>query len=138
MPSASASSTSGATASTTAGRLIVDGANVVGATPDGWWRDRPGAAARLHQRLLERGDPCTLVLEGQARSGVPAGTQGSVETVHAPGEGDDTIAGLAGPGTTVVTSDRALAARCRAAGAEVVGPGSAGLAGGGAGSRRRR
>ncbi|MGL5866243.1 MAG: hypothetical protein ACRCYX_10300 [Dermatophilaceae bacterium] len=27
--------------------LVVDEANVVGSRPDGWWRDRPGAAARL-------------------------------------------------------------------------------------------
>ena len=32
--------------------LVVDGANVVGATPDGWWKDRAGAARRLHERLL--------------------------------------------------------------------------------------
>ena len=108
--------------------LIVDGANVVGATPDGWWHDRPAAAARLHRRLAERGETCTLVLEGRARPGVPAGTDGAVTTVHASGEGDDTIAGLAGPGTTVVTSDRQLARRCQAAGAEVVGPRAAGLA----------
>ena len=100
---------------------------MVGAVPDGWWRDRPGAAARLHRRLVERGEPCTLVLEGQARRGVPAGTVGRVTTVHAPGEGDDAIAGLAAPGTTVVTSDRGLARRCREAGAAVVGPSTAGL-----------
>ncbi|MGB7817494.1 MAG: hypothetical protein WBL35_01990, partial [Ornithinibacter sp.] len=27
--------------------LVVDGANVVGSRPDGWWRDRPGAAGLL-------------------------------------------------------------------------------------------
>ena len=32
--------------------LVVDAANVVGSRPDGWWRDRPGAARRLHERLL--------------------------------------------------------------------------------------
>ena len=32
--------------------LVVDGANVVGSVPDGWWKDRPGAARRLHERLL--------------------------------------------------------------------------------------
>ncbi|WP_322752057.1 hypothetical protein [Frankia sp. Cas3] len=32
---------------------IVDAANVIGARPDGWWRDRAGAALRLHQRLSE-------------------------------------------------------------------------------------
>ena len=31
--------------------LIVDGANVVGSVPDGWWRDRRGAAVRLRDRL---------------------------------------------------------------------------------------
>jgi hypothetical protein len=31
--------------------LVVDSANVVGHTPDGWWRDRPGAAKRLHDRI---------------------------------------------------------------------------------------
>ena len=32
--------------------IIVDGANVVGSRPDGWWRDRPGAAARLRAELM--------------------------------------------------------------------------------------
>ena len=27
--------------------VVVDAANVVGSRPDGWWRDRPGAARRL-------------------------------------------------------------------------------------------
>lgn len=31
--------------------IIVDGANVVGSRPDGWWRDRAGAAARLRDQL---------------------------------------------------------------------------------------
>lgn len=31
--------------------LIVDGANVVGSRPDGWWRDPAGAASRLAERL---------------------------------------------------------------------------------------
>ena len=40
--------------------IIVDGANVVGSRPDGWWRDRAGAAVRLHDnlaQLAERGHP---------------------------------------------------------------------------------
>jgi 8-oxo-dGTP diphosphatase len=32
--------------------IIVDGANVVGSRPDGWWRDRVGAAARLRAELV--------------------------------------------------------------------------------------
>jgi hypothetical protein len=31
--------------------LVVDGANVVGSRPDGWWRDRAGAARRLRDQL---------------------------------------------------------------------------------------
>ncbi len=38
--------------------IIVDGANVVGSRPDGWWRDRAGAASRLRDQL----EP--LVLDG--------------------------------------------------------------------------
>ncbi|NED17394.1 NTP pyrophosphohydrolase, partial [Streptomyces sp. SID9913] len=32
---------------TTVPLVIVDAANVVGSVPDGWWRDRRGAAERL-------------------------------------------------------------------------------------------
>ena len=59
--------------------LIVDGANVVGSRPDGWWRDRPGAAARLQAQLLAADlayAEVVLVLEGKARAGVPEGTDG--------------------------------------------------------------
>lgn len=90
---------------------------MVGARPDGWWQDRAGTAARLHARLLaaELG-PMLLVLEGAARAGVPAGTVGQVEVVHAPGEGDDEIlaqavAALPSYTVTVVTADRGLRAR---------------------------
>ncbi|MBF9131576.1 hypothetical protein I0C86_21795, partial [Plantactinospora sp. S1510] len=31
--------------------LVVDAANVVGSKPDGWWRDRAAATARLRDRL---------------------------------------------------------------------------------------
>lgn len=31
--------------------VIVDGANVMGSRPDGWWRDRAGAARRLRDQL---------------------------------------------------------------------------------------
>jgi YacP-like NYN domain len=112
--------------------LIVDGANVVGSRPDGWWRDRPGAAARLHSRLLAAELPyaeVVLVLEGKARAGVPDGTDGRVRTVHAPADGDATIADLARRAiaedrrVVVVTADRALAATVQDTGAEVVGPG---------------
>ena len=112
--------------------LIVDGANVVGSRPDGWWRDRAGAAARLHAQLAAADlgyAEVALVLEGQARAGVPEGREGPVRTVHAPADGDATIAELAGTAAAdgeevaVVTADRELVAIVTAAGAQVLGPG---------------
>ena len=53
--------------------LVVDAANVVGARADGWWKDRPGAARRLHEELLVAdvpGDEVVLVLEGAAKAQV--------------------------------------------------------------------
>ncbi|MEV5615915.1 NTP pyrophosphohydrolase [Streptomyces bacillaris] len=115
-------------------RVIVDGANVVGSVPDGWWRDRRGAAERLRDSLVPYaadgvpGVPgpveIVLVVEGAARgvASVPG-----VEVVSAPGSGDDLIAELAagaGPerGCIVVTADRGLGQRVEAYGARCVGP----------------
>lgn len=112
--------------------VVVDAANVVGSRPDGWWKDRAGAAARLVADLHAepwRGGPgltfasdlvCPtyhVVLEGKARDGIPAGTEGEVTCHHAPAEGDDAIVTLArrlaeeGREPVVVTSDRGLRER---------------------------
>jgi hypothetical protein len=114
--------------------LVVDGANVVGSVPDGWWKDRAGAAVRLRDRLLPltatgiAGVPgpvdVVLVVEGKARD-IP-GTDG-VRLVRAPGSGDDAIVdavAAAEPGrrVVVVTADRGLRGRVTALGAEVIGP----------------
>ena len=99
--------------------LVVDAANVVGSRPDGWWKDRAGAARRLHEQLLVADTPydeVVLVLEGQAKSGVRAGRDGHVHTVHAARDGDAAIreqarrAAESGHRVVVVTADRALAA----------------------------
>ncbi|MER5795361.1 NTP pyrophosphohydrolase [Streptomyces sp. NPDC001980] len=110
--------------------VIVDGANVVGSRPDGWWRDRKGAAERLRDRLAEQGLPgrptpveLVLVVEGAARgvTSVPG-----VRVESAPGSGDDRIVELAAedPGRPrlVVTADRELRSRVTELGAEVIGP----------------
>ncbi len=106
--------------------LVVDAANVVGSRPDGWWRDRPGAARRLHERLVAAGlDPVVVVVEGAARAGVPEGDGDGVRVVHAPASGDDTLVDVVGELTddvTVVTSDRELRGRVEALGARTVGP----------------
>jgi uncharacterized protein YaiI (UPF0178 family) len=96
--------------------LVVDGTNVVGSVPDGWWRDRPGAYARLVRRLTRLGEPVTVVFDGPPFERAV----GDVE-VRVVGYADDVLASLAGDGVRLVTSDRGLADRARAAGAEVVG-----------------
>ncbi|MGB8652720.1 MAG: hypothetical protein WCD35_18885, partial [Mycobacteriales bacterium] len=65
-----------------------------------------------------------VVLEGQARRGAEEADAAGVQGVHAPGEGDDTLAELAGryDDVTLVTADRALRERAQAVGAAVVGP----------------
>jgi 8-oxo-dGTP diphosphatase len=63
--------------------IVVDVANVMGSRPDGWWRDRPGAAVRLHDEIVRlvqsgrailpdgpdaSGPGFVMVLEGAARA----------------------------------------------------------------------
>lgn len=114
--------------------VIVDAANVVGSVPDGWWRDRRGAAERLRDRLIDvaaaglPGHPgpveVVLVVEGAAR-GVESVPKVRVES--APGSGDDRIVELvseraAGRPCVVVTADRELRRRVEAYGAKCMGP----------------
>jgi hypothetical protein len=117
--------------------LIVDAANVVGSVPDGWWRDRAGAARRLRDDLsrvaatgIAGGPPelvppleVVMVVEGAAR-GVASISE--VRVVEAHGDGDDAIVDLvrANAGERIVsvaTSDRGLRDRVAALGARVVG-----------------
>ncbi|MEU1367964.1 NTP pyrophosphohydrolase [Streptomyces sp. NPDC005803] len=106
--------------------LVVDGANVVGSVPDGWWRDRRGAAERLRGRLVAYGErqgvDVILVVEGAARgvASVPG-----VRVESAAGSGDDHIVELVerlGRPCTVVTADRGLRSRVEDAGARCVRP----------------
>lgn len=111
-------------------RLIVDGSNVMGSRPDGWWRDRPAARTRLTVEIDEAASDLAVRLLGEAAAEVVVVHDGRpVEMqllhVHArfAGHADDLIAELAGPGDVVVTSDRELARRAEADGATVVGSG---------------
>lgn len=114
--------------------LVVDAANVVGARPDGWWRDRVGAAERLLGALgaaVGRGAPelegrrVVVVLEGRAVA-AQSGAWG-VDVVRAEGSGDDAVvdlvAGLRADDVLVVTSDRGLRGRVEELGAEIRGAG---------------
>lgn len=103
--------------------------NVIGSRPDGWWRDRAGAIERLAaqlERWAERHDErVTVVLEQRPRRPLPVEAI-AVEWAPEPGRdaADDEIVRRLGEWVgagevTVVTSDRELAARARAAGAAV-------------------
>ena len=106
--------------------IIVDVANVMGARPDGWWKDRAAAALRLRREvsaLAERGlavpdlppealserpgdERCfpnwVLVLEGKARAAAAADDNGSLALAE-PAQGEVSAAG--GYGSRQVSAD---------------------------------
>jgi 8-oxo-dGTP pyrophosphatase MutT (NUDIX family) len=111
--------------------IVVDAANVVGSVPDGWWKDRAGAAGRLLESLTGLADrgvdaealglgertwfpEISVVLEGEAKA---APDVAGLCIVRAAGSGDDEIVveserlRAAGRDVTVVTSDRGLGDR---------------------------
>lgn len=124
--------------------VLVDGANVVGSRPDGWWHDRPGAARKLAGQLVaalvtdpdvlvralgrEPGAGVTvhLVLEGVAARITDLPTHPQLDVVDAPADGDTAIAALASDlsdtDVLVVTADRALRSRVHSTGAAVASP----------------
>jgi predicted RNA-binding protein with PIN domain len=109
-------------------RWLVDGMNVVGARPDGWWRDRPGAQARLTERLEHFARAAAarveVVFDGAAHPVTAERVRVRFARRRGRDAADDDIAALARADTRVVTSDAALAARARAAGARVTGAGA--------------
>ena len=110
-------------------RWMVDAMNVIGSRPDGWWNDRQAATVRLVGQL-ERWAAAgrhevTLVLEKPPSAPIASHT---VELAHAPAAGRDAAdheiarrveADPYPEAIRVVTSDRRLAERVRAAGAAV-------------------
>ena len=122
--------------------VLVDVANVMGSRPDGWWRDRAGAASRLLATMPglvgravvapdgDPGDPVVIervvaVVEGAAKA---VGETSGIVVVRAPADGDTAIAATAhqevrrGAHVIVVTADRGLRARLPE-GAGIAGPG---------------
>jgi Uncharacterized BCR, YaiI/YqxD family COG1671 len=122
---------------------FIDAMNVIGSRPDGWWRDREGAARRLVDDIrawaqdevtvvLDAGpDDLLAVTSSEVRACEDGGrNRVSVTVVRAQRRGrnaaDDEIVRLVrdGDDALVVTSDAELAARVRALGAEVMGAGT--------------
>jgi predicted RNA-binding protein with PIN domain len=112
-------------------RWYVDGMNVIGTRPDGWWRDRDAAMARLVDRLerwaAAEGEDVVVVFERAPR---PRLRSTVIEIAHAPRPRADAadfeivrrLEGEPEPAQVrVVTSDRWLADRATALGAAVHG-----------------
>ena len=109
-------------------RWIVDGMNVIGSRPDGWWRDRRGAMRSLAEELgrwaegrsvavVFDGAPFDLDVDGvdvlfASRRGRNAADDDIVRMVEADAAPEQLL---------VATSDNDLAGRVRELGAEVVG-----------------
>ncbi|KZS76129.1 RNA-binding protein [Mycobacterium kansasii] len=114
-------------------RWIVDGMNVIGSRPDGWWKDRHGAMVALVDKLDRwaadergpHGNAVTVVFERPPSRPIRSS---AVEVAYAPkaaaNSADDEIVRLvqadAQPDAiAVVTSDKALTDRVRQLGATV-------------------
>lgn len=113
-------------------RYVVDGMNVIGSRPDGWWRDRPRARRVLVDELapLAATEDVTVVFDGRPDPGeIDDAARVGVAARFAPGgpnAADDAIVELVkaevAPETlVVVTSDATLARRVSQYGTEVLG-----------------
>jgi uncharacterized protein YaiI (UPF0178 family) len=112
-------------------RWLIDGMNVIGTRPDGWWRDRDAAMLNLVKLLedwaAQDGEDVTVVFERAPRPPIRSTV---IEVAHAPrpkaNAADDEIvrrlkADPQSGDVRVVTSDRWLASQAWAAGASVEG-----------------
>ena len=116
-------------------RWLVDGMNLIGSRPTGWWRDRGGAMRELVadlERFVETSrDEVTVVFDGRPGDDRPAPggrAGGRLWVAFAPGGRDaaddqiaERVARLGDPRAVgVVTSDKGLVERIRDSGVEVV------------------
>jgi predicted RNA-binding protein with PIN domain len=107
-------------------RWLVDGMNVIGSRPSGWWRDRPRAMRELVDELRRLEEPVTVVFDGRPFELDGDGVEVRFASRRGRNAADDDIAALVADAKdpralTVVTSDAELAERVREHGAEVVG-----------------
>jgi hypothetical protein len=106
--------------------IVVDVANVMGSRPDGWWRDRAGAAVRLHAEIVRLASTGrAIVLPSPAPDGSAPGEPAPGEPAPgepapgepAPGEPAPGEPGLA-PGWVMVLEGAARSAAARLTAAE--------------------
>jgi predicted RNA-binding protein with PIN domain len=110
-------------------RWLIDGMNVIGSRPDGWWRDRRAAMRRLVEELERLEDEVVVVFDGAPFEIEPERVEVSFASRRGPDAADDDIAARVAadtdPGSlTVVTSDSELERRVRRDGAAVEGAGA--------------
>lgn len=122
-------------------QLMVDGMNVIGSRPDGWWRNRDRAKRRLVERLVKlaksSGDDITVVFDGRPLPDLPEGEHEGIRVLYARRGGRDAadariveevqeeVQAHGDPQRlTVVTSDRLLADLVTQLGAQVMGSGT--------------
>jgi predicted RNA-binding protein with PIN domain len=114
------------------GRLVVDAMNVIGSRPTGWWRDRPGAMAKLVEELAAYSaatrEPVTVVLDSRP---FPVDAGGIDVRFASPARdaADDAIVELVSndpdPSRLLVaTSDKELMRRVRELGAATMSAGA--------------
>ncbi len=117
-------------------RVFVDGNNVMGSRPDGWWRGRAEAARRLVTEIIPlargHGGEWTIVFDGREPLRMPLSPE-CLTVVHTgPGRrdgADDRIVELAHEHphravSLVYTSDAKLRTRLQALGTRVMGSGT--------------
>ena len=116
-------------------RVFVDGNYVMGSRPDGWWRDRAGAARRLVAEIiplaLGHGGVWTIVFDGKKPRRMPLSPECLivVHTGHGRRDGaDHRIVELVHErsdraASLVYTSDAKLRTRVKALGTQVMGSG---------------
>lgn len=107
-------------------RWLIDGNNVMGARPDGWWNDRRGASHRLTQSIAEwcrtHGETVVVVFDGPLDEQTLGLAGGNLEVRAARRRGRDAAdhdlvdlamqaAGDGAGPVVVVTSDRGLISR---------------------------
>ncbi len=108
-------------------RWVVDGNNVFGSRPDGWWNDRPAAQRRLAQRTAEwcrtHDDEVLLVFDAPLADETARLAGGNLTIVESSRRGRDAadheiverLAALEDSGDTadvrVITSDKGLRER---------------------------